>query len=59
MNRKQVILERAKNGRTHRSVLTKACCLHSDIVESLHQRLMRWKVPIEIGALFAQVVEKR
>lgn len=59
MNRKEVILERVKEGRTHRSVLKSSCCLHSDIIEILHQRLMRWKVPMDIDALYSQVVDKR
>ena len=58
MTKKTILLERIINGKRHRAKLTQTCFLHCEIIESLHNRLIRLNVTADIDELFNQVIEK-
>ena len=51
-----VIFERHIKGRVHRTVLTRTCYLHCDVVGILFERANRYCPELSIESLFDQIV---
>lgn len=56
---KTIVLQRIKDGRSHRTILRADVPLHIDIVSLLHSRLLRYNINADIDELMDSVIDKR